>query len=52
MVNNIFKSFFTEIFVYKFFSKIFNKNVGENTIKYIYLIVFLRKFKFLLAFIN
>ena len=35
MKKNIFNSFFIEIFVSKFFSKVSNKNFGEKTIKYI-----------------
>ena len=35
MVNKIFNSFFTEIFVSKMFSKVSNRNLDEKTIKYI-----------------
>ena len=36
MENNIFNSFFTEIFVRNFSKKFRNKNFGEKTIKYIF----------------
>ena len=35
MKKNIFNSFFTNIFVSKFFSKVSNKNFAEKTMKYI-----------------
>ena len=35
MENKIINSFFTEIFVSKMFSKVYNKNFDEKTIKYI-----------------
>ena len=61
MENKIFNNFFTEIFVFKMFSKVSNKIFGEkhdeihyfpSRWKIIYSTAFIPKFLFLLAFIN